>query len=55
MIECDYGLISVSDCVLRIEGESEGADLEVEFACLVNIEVCYTFEELIKCVPVGQE
>lgn len=46
----DIDLIWVKSCnaLLRLEGESKGADGEVEFAKKHNIPVFYSIEELVK-------
>jgi len=44
-IENDYGLIAASDCLYRIPGASEGADLEVAYAKSIGVPV---FTELIE-------
>ncbi len=54
-IECDYGLIAVSDCVLRIEGESEGADLEVERADGIGKDVFLDVKVLFRDMPTEQD
>lgn len=43
----DLEWIRVCNVVLRLEGESEGADKEVEFAKSIGVEVVYNIEELI--------
>lgn len=40
--------IKVCDCVLRLDGESNGADREVEFAKEYAMKVFYTIEQLSK-------
>jgi hypothetical protein len=40
-MQIDYELILKCDYLLRLEGESKGADLEVEFAKKNNIPVVY--------------
>ena len=42
----DLEWLKVCDCVLRLEGESEGADLEVKTAKENDIPVYYTFEQI---------
>lgn len=42
----DFNWIEVSDAVLRLEGESEGADREVRFAIEKGIPVFYSIGEL---------
>jgi hypothetical protein len=37
------------DCLLRLPGESSGADGEVEFAKINNIPVFYSKADLIEC------
>lgn len=43
----DLEFVKRCDCVLRTEGESEGADKEVEFAQRQNIPVYYSIMEMI--------
>lgn len=43
----DLEWVKVCDCLLRLEGESSGADKEVEFARKNGIPVFYSFRELI--------
>ena len=45
-MDIDYVLISKCDYLLRLDGESRGADLEVAFAKQHNIPVFYSIDEL---------
>ena len=45
-IKIDLEWVRVCDCVLRLEGESSGADGEVKLAKELNIPVYYSFDEL---------
>ncbi len=45
-VEIDLVWVKVCDCVLRLEGESSGADGEVEFAFKNDINVFYSMETL---------
>ncbi len=45
-IENDYGLIDASGAIFRIPGESEGADLEVQYANSTSKPVFYDLTEL---------
>jgi hypothetical protein len=47
-LEIDFDWLLVCDCVLRLLGESNGADQECELAKENDILVFYTLEELIK-------
>ncbi len=47
-IKIDLEWVKVCDCVLRLPGESSGADGEVKFAEELNIPVFYSLEELYK-------
>jgi nucleoside 2-deoxyribosyltransferase len=47
-MEVDYEWINVCDCLLRLPGESGGADLEVKHAESKGIPVFYSVEDLIK-------
>lgn len=44
--DIDLVWVGVCDCVLRLDGESMGADSEVEFAKTFNIPIFYSFNEL---------
>jgi len=44
----DIEWVSVCDCLLRLPGDSSGADLEVEFARSNSIPVFYTIAQLIE-------
>jgi len=46
-LDNDFSWIEVSDCVLRIPGESAGADREVAHAEKLGIPVFYSLEDLI--------
>jgi len=50
-IKIDLEWVKVCDCVLRLDGESSGADGEVKFAIENNIPVYYSKTELIKAYP----
>jgi len=45
-MQVDYEWIDVCDCLLRLPGESVGADLEVSYAMKIGIPVYYSLEEL---------
>lgn len=45
-IKSDLPWIEKADCVLRLPGESIGADMEVEHATKCGIPVFYDYEEL---------
>jgi nucleoside 2-deoxyribosyltransferase len=47
-LEYDEHWLAVCDCVLRIPGESVGADREMKFAINRGIPVCLDFESLEK-------
>ena len=47
-MKLDLEWVSVCDCLLRLEGESSGADIEVQKAKLLQIPVFYSFEELYR-------
>ncbi len=46
-VEQDNKWLLKCDCVLRLEGESEGADREVELAKANDIPVFYSIDELL--------
>lgn len=45
-MQVDLSWVSVSDAVLRLPGESKGADREVALATELGILVCHSVEEL---------
>lgn len=45
-MELDFAWIELCDCVLRLEGESKGADREVAFAISKGIPVYYSIEQI---------
>jgi len=45
----DLEFVKRCDCVLRIEGESSGADKEIEYAKSIGIPVYYSIEALKGC------
>ena len=45
-VEIDLEWVGACDCLLRLPGESSGADDEIEFAEHLGIPVYYSFEEL---------
>ena len=45
-MEIDKAILRRCDILLRMGGESEGADEEVELAKELGIRVCYSIEEL---------
>ena len=50
-IKIDLEWVIVCDCVLRLDGESKGADGEVEFAKKLGKPVFYSIKELLDYVP----
>lgn len=46
-IEYDFCFLEAADCLLRLDGESKGADMEVEFAKANGIPVFYTTSDLL--------
>ena len=53
----DYGLIAVCDGLYRIPGESEGCDLEMDFAVRHGVSVFTDLADLYKDMPtqIGEE
>lgn len=49
-IAWDIALLAKCDAVLRLEGESVGADLETKYARHLGIPVCYSVEELSRII-----
>lgn len=45
-LECDLPWVEVADVVLRLPGESAGADIECNHAHKVGVPVVYSFAEL---------
>jgi hypothetical protein len=54
-LEMDFEFILRSDCVLRLEGVSAGADLETKFARDHNIPVYYSINEIIKNMCINNQ
>jgi hypothetical protein len=50
-IKIDLVWVKACDCVLRLEGESKGADGEVQYALDLGLPVFYTIEDLQKHFP----
>lgn len=50
-IEIDLVWVEVCDCVLRLPGDSSGADGEVEYAKKLNKPVFYSIKELLSHYP----
>jgi hypothetical protein len=50
-LKIDLEWVNVCDCVLRMEGESTGADGEVDYAKKLSIPVYYSVSELLKELP----
>jgi hypothetical protein len=46
-IEYDLELLKICNALIRIPGESKGADIEIEFAKKENIPYFYTIDEFI--------
>ena len=51
--ENDMPLVAVSNAVLRLPGESRGADNEIALALSLGIPVFHSIEELQECLPVS--
>lgn len=47
-IKLDLEWVESCDCLLRLEGESEGADGEVRYAKELGIKIFYSVDELIQ-------
>jgi hypothetical protein len=50
-VECSLPLVAAADAVLRLPGESVGADAEVAYAESHGIPVFYSIEELQEAMP----
>lgn len=46
VMELDLSWLEMCDVLLRLPGESKGADIEVEYALKLGKKVFYSFEEL---------
>lgn len=44
----DLEWVKSCDCLLRLEGESSGADGEVKHAVGMGLPVCYSIDEVVK-------
>ena len=47
-LQYDFGLIAVSDCVLRLKGESQGADAELVYAVRNDVPIFLTRYDLYR-------
>jgi len=47
-MKLDLDWIDVCDCLLRLDGESPGADTETEYAESIGLLIFYSIEELVK-------
>ena len=47
-MEIDFDWLSSCDYLIRLSGESKGADREVEFALAHNIKVFYSVQDLLE-------
>jgi hypothetical protein len=47
----DFGVIEVCDAVYRVPGESEGGDLETDYAIRHGIQVFWDLQELYQDLP----
>ncbi len=47
-LELDFEWLKQCDCVLRLPGESKGADLEEEYAIKNNIPIFYFMHQLLE-------
>lgn len=45
-VECDCEWVEVADCVLRLPGESAGADQEVHLAASLGLPIFYSIDTL---------
>jgi len=50
-IQCDFGLVQVCDCVLRIPGFSVGGDMEADFAVRHDIPLFTDMSDLYATMP----
>src|SRR5438132_9448642 len=49
-LDVDFSVISVCHALIRLPGESHGADREVKWAKEIGVPVYYTLEDLLACV-----
>ena len=54
-IDIDLELVKISDCVLRLGGESKGADGEVKLAKELKIPVYYSLLELVQGLELNKD
>lgn len=54
-IKIDLVWVEACDCVLRLGGESKGADGEVEYAKTLDKPIFYNIDELIKYYIINNE
>lgn len=47
-LHIDLAWIDACDCLIRIDGESKGGDIEVDYAHQIGIPVYYSFNEFLK-------
>jgi hypothetical protein len=50
-LDWDLSWVAVSDAVLRLPGESQGADIECEFAAENGIPVFHDIEDIVSWKP----
>jgi hypothetical protein len=50
-MEYDFEWLGTCDCLLRLPGESPGADREIAFAEQHNIPIFYAIENLLEYIP----
>jgi hypothetical protein len=51
----DFSCISVCDALLRLDGDSKGADREVAYARSLGIPVYLSLDTLIACEPAERD
>lgn len=54
-LEMDFALVARCDALIRLEGESEGADREMSLARSLGIPVVHSVEELIALETIAWE
>ena len=54
-MKLDLDWIEVCNCLLRLGGESPGADIEVKHAKSIGLHIFYSIDELIKFYKIKKE
>ena len=52
-LKIDFAKIEMCHALLRLDGESKGADREIEYAVKLGIPVCYSLLQVVKYFNTG--